>query len=179
MPSSLILCSVFLYFVKDISRKYIGQIWRVELNRNIIGEITGCLLNKYLRYLRLFYLMQINLTSSGTKVCLDARAIIFYVRKISILHFHSSGGFTLFATTKGNWSEFARVCILHSLSLLLCLVNSNASGWWNPGEVAGDPSESSRMSLFATIRRTKWHNTNFSVATVTLLVNKCTTTVTL
>ena len=72
--------------------------------------------------------MQLNLILSGTKVCLDTTAITSYVKKTSILHLYSSGGFILIGTTKENWLDFARVCALLSLSLLLCLANCNASG---------------------------------------------------
>jgi hypothetical protein len=58
---------------------------------------------------------------------------------------------------------------LLSLYPLLCLAQIKASVWWNPAEEAGDPGESSRVSQRATIIRTKWHNTNLSPETVTLL----------
>lgn len=67
-----------------------------------------------------------------------------------------------------------------SVSLWLCLTLKNkASVWWYPAQVAGYPGESSRVTPLATCWRTKWHNANLGVATITLQICKCTTTVSL
>jgi hypothetical protein len=88
--------------------------------------------------------------------------------------------FLLFLQVQMKISQSLRESVLYYyLSSLLCLVNSNASVWWNPAEVAGDPGESNRVSQRATSSRTKRHNTNLSEDTITLQANKWATTVTL
>jgi hypothetical protein len=49
----------------------------------------------------------------------------------------------------------------------------------DPGQVAGDPGERSRISLLATGSRTKGHDTNLSVGTVAVKMHQGTATVTL
>jgi hypothetical protein len=77
------------------------------------------------------------------------------------------------------WSNVIPCCLSVSLMLRLTLQNGNASVCFYPAQVAGDPGEGSRVASLATSWRTKWHNANLSADSITLLVCKCTTTVTL
>ena len=75
-----------------------------------------------------------------------------------------------------------KVCFCASLfvSPLLCLLTrNNASVCWNPAEVAVDPGENSRVFTLATNHSKKCSDANLAVNTVTLLVYKWTTVVTL
>ena len=85
-------------FRENISVPYL----RVKQTKNNVVEVTGCLLKQYFRYLRRLYVTQVTLTLSGTNICVDATAVTSYGKKIKILHFHSLGGFTLFAIRNEN-----------------------------------------------------------------------------
>ena len=54
-----------------------------------VVEVTGCLLKQYVRYLRCLYLIQIKLTLSGTNICVHETATTSYVKKISVMNFHT------------------------------------------------------------------------------------------
>jgi hypothetical protein len=65
------------------------------------------------------------------------------------------------------------------LLLLSFTLKKKASVWWYPAQVAGDPGESSWVATLTTSWRNKWHNANFSVETIALLIYKRTTAVSL
>jgi hypothetical protein len=168
-----------LLVCNDVSWKYIGPLLReIQPKYNVVEVIKG-LLMQYLWYFLHFYIILITLTVLGTSICVDETAVIFYEKKITMLNFHSLGGFYFTCSHKPQLVGVCGNLCFTTLSLLLCLVNSNASVRLNSSEVVGDTGETNRVSQRATSRSTKWHNTNLSVDIITLLVNKWTTTVTL
>ena len=86
--------------------------------------------------MRRLYLMQVTLTMSKTNICVDERTVTSYVKNISILKFHTLGGFTLFSITKKIVVFCAGLCFTDFVPAVmvghiqcLCLIESIRGSW--------------------------------------------------